>query len=74
MVLARPSAGTLLPTAQHLAVLSDVIRDVPQVRGNVVHNVHTAVLMREHGIKEIYTCDMDFHRFPFLRVLGPRRD
>ena len=74
VVLARPSAGTLLPTAQHLAVLGDVIRDVPQVRGNVLHDVHTAVLMREHGIKEIYTCDMDFHRFAFLRVLDPRRD
>jgi hypothetical protein len=30
---------------------------------------HTAILMREHGIREIYTRDTDFHRFPFLRVV-----
>ena len=27
--------------------------------------------MREHGIREIYTRDADFSRFPFLRVLDP---
>jgi predicted nucleic acid-binding protein len=41
------------------------------LRGNILHDAHTAALMREHGIKEIYTRDMDFHRFPFLTVLDP---
>jgi predicted nucleic acid-binding protein len=27
--------------------------------------------MREHGIKEIYTRDTDFHRFPFIKVIDP---
>jgi predicted nucleic acid-binding protein len=29
--------------------------------------------MREHGISRICTFDADFHRFPFLEVLDPRR-
>jgi CubicO group peptidase (beta-lactamase class C family) len=31
----------------------------------------TAVLMREHGIRRIYTRDTDFHRFPFLEPIDP---
>lgn len=70
-LLDSPSAGVLLPTAHHAALLSEIIAEVPRLRGNILHDAHTAVLMREHGIKEIYTRDMDFHRFPFLTVLDP---
>ncbi len=66
-----PGAALLRPTLRHAAVLSEVIAEVPHLRGNLLHDVHTAVLMREHGIEEIYTLDMDFHRFPFLTVLDP---
>jgi predicted nucleic acid-binding protein len=39
--------------------------------GNLFHDVHTAALMREHGIKRIVTRDTDFQRFPFLEVVDP---
>ena len=48
-----------------------VFAEVRDVRGNLVHDAYTAILMREHGIREIYTRDTDFHRFPFLRVVDP---
>ena len=70
-LLDSPSAGVLLPTAQHAALLSETIAETPGLRGNILHDLHTATLMREHGIKEIYTRDMDFHRFPFVTVLDP---
>ena len=70
-LLASPAAGILLPTNQHTASLTEVISDVPHLRGNILHDAHTAVLMREHGIKEIYTRDTDFHRFPFIKVIDP---
>jgi predicted nucleic acid-binding protein len=38
-----------------------------------MHDVQTAVLMREHGIRRIYTRDADFHRFEFLEVVDPLR-
>ena len=73
VLLSSPSAGILLPTTRHSAVLAEVIAELPQLRGNILHDTHTAVLMREHGIKQIYTRDSDFHRFPFLTVIDPTR-
>jgi hypothetical protein len=51
-----------------------VFPEVRDVRGNLVHDAHTAILMREHGIHEIYTRDTDFHRFSVLRVVYPWRE
>lgn len=39
--------------------------------GNVVHDLHIAALMVEHGVTEIRTADTDFHQFEFLRVRNP---
>ena len=66
-----PTAGVLLPTARHTAVLAEVLAELPHLRGNILHDVHTAVLMREHGIRDICTRDTDFSRFRFLRVIDP---
>lgn len=44
---------------------------MPELRGNLTHDFHTAVLMREHGIARIYTRDADFHRFPWVQVVDP---
>jgi predicted nucleic acid-binding protein len=48
-----------------------VIKELPQLAGNLVMDLQIAVLMREHGVKVIYTRDADFHRFSFLEVLDP---
>ncbi len=45
--------------------------EVPHLAGNLIHDMHTAILMREHGIRRICTRDMDFHRFAFLEVIDP---
>ena len=71
MLLASPSFGLLLPTENHLRTLIQVSGEVPSTRGNLVHDMHTAVLMREHGISQICTMDGDFRRFPFIEVVNP---
>ena len=43
------------------------------VSGNLFQDLHTAVLMRENGVRRICTRDTDFHRFPFLSVVDPLR-
>ena len=63
--------GLLLPTEQRLSVLSQVSAELPGARGNSVHDLHTVVIMREHGITQICTRDSDFHCFPFLEVVDP---
>jgi len=70
-LLASPNAGILVPGTRHAAVLLEVLKELPHLAGNILHDVHTAVLMREHGIREIYTRDTGFHRFPFLKVTDP---
>jgi predicted nucleic acid-binding protein len=72
-VLNSPAAGILSPTNRHRELLSQTIAEVPHLAGNILHDVHTAVLMREHGIRQIYTRDSDFHRFPFITVIDPTR-
>ena len=54
-----------------MSVLAQITAELPDMRGNVVHDMHTAVLMREHGINQICTLDRDFRRFPFLEVIDP---
>lgn len=70
-VLAAPGLRLLVPTDRHAEVLASVVRDLPHLSGNLIHDAHTATLMREHGIKRIYTRDADFHRFPFLETVDP---
>ena len=39
--------------------------------GNLVHDAHIAAILQEHGIREIWTADRDFERFPGLKVHYP---
>jgi len=70
-LLVSPGLTLLTETPLHEDVCADVIGEVPQAAGNLVTDLQIAVLMREHGIKVIYTRDADFHRFPFLEVRDP---
>ena len=67
------SADILLATPRHGTILAELLNEVPQLRGNIIHDLHTAVLMREHGIRQICTRDTDFHRFPHVTVIDPAK-
>lgn len=43
------------------------------VRGNLVPDAHVATILRQHGVKTIYTNDADYRRFEFLSVKNPLR-
>ena len=70
-LLDSPGLGVLVPGERHAAVAAEVNAAVPHLRGNLWHDAETAVLMRERGIRTIYTRDTDFHRFPFLEIVDP---
>ena len=72
-LLRSPSARLLTPTARHAEVLAASLAEVPEARGNLLRDLHTAVLMREHGVSRIVTRDGDFHRFEHLDVVDPLR-
>jgi len=73
-MLASPGLAVLEHTARHEALLSETLAELPEVRGSQAHDLHTAVLMREHGIRRIVTRDTGFQRFPFLEVVDPITD
>jgi uncharacterized protein len=70
-VLASPGASILAETQRHDRMASETFDGVPAIAGNMVFDAHTAILMKEHGVKTIYTRDSSFHRFPFLEVVDP---
>ena len=70
-LLASPGLEVLVQTDRHAAVAAEVVRELPFLSGNLLHDAHTAILLREHGIARICTRDADFNRFPFLEVIDP---
>lgn len=39
--------------------------------GNLVPDAHVATILREHGVRRLYSADTDFRKFAFLDVLNP---
>jgi toxin-antitoxin system PIN domain toxin len=70
-VLASETLGMLVETPRHAALAAQTMCEVAGLEGNLMHDGHTAVLMREHGLRRIVTRDSHFHRFPFLDVVDP---
>jgi len=70
-LFASPGLGILSETERHQGIAEEVMKSLPHISGNLVFDLHTAVLMKEHGIKTIYTRDADFHRFSFIEVVDP---
>ena len=72
-LLAAPGFELLAETNRHQQVLEQTLAELPDLKGNLLHDMHTAVLMRENGISRISTRDTDFARFPFLTMVDPVR-
>lgn len=70
-LFASPSLRILSETDRHRHVAAEVFAEVPGISGNLVFDAHTAILMRENGVKTIFTRDTDFNRFPFLDTVDP---
>jgi predicted nucleic acid-binding protein len=71
-LLASPSARTLGPTEHHARALVEVLGMTPAEDG-LPAGFETAILLREHGIRELLSTDRGIRRFPFLTVRDPLR-
>ena len=72
-LLNSPGFEVLRPTEEHATVLARTLDELPWVRSNRFFDLHTAILMRENGVREICTLDNGFRAFPFLTVIDPRQ-
>jgi hypothetical protein len=42
-----------------------------RVSGAMVHDARVAAICRDHGVRELWTADRDFSRFPSLTTRNP---
>lgn len=54
----------------HLETLGSLAQ-AAQVRGGMVHDARIAALCLQHGVRELWSADRDFSRFPTLRPHNP---
>ena len=68
--LASPSLVLLHEGVAHWATLQTLIRSARLVGGQV-HDARIAAICIEQGVRELWSADRDFNRFPELRVRNP---
>ena len=69
-LLRLPHVRTLAEDEGFWDVYREVAGEAP-TRGHLVPDAHLAALLRQHGIRTLYTNDRDFRRFDFLTVRDP---
>lgn len=68
--LEAPSLVLLQETAEYWTVLRSLVEGA-QIVGPQVHDARVAALCYVHGVRELWTADRDFSRFPGLTTRNP---
>ena len=68
--LESPGLLLLSETAEYWPVLRELLAK-GKVEGPLVHDARIAALCLTHGVRELWSADRDFSRFPALRVRNP---
>jgi toxin-antitoxin system PIN domain toxin len=71
-LLTSPSLSLLGEGPAHLGHMRLMLRS-GRAAGNLAHDAHIAALLLEHGVREFFTLDRDFARFPGIKVRDPFR-
>lgn len=65
-----PTLQLLSETPTHWPHLRGLL-DKGKIQGAMVHDARIAALCLAHGVRELWSADRDFSRFPSLRVRNP---
>ncbi|MHA4814983.1 TA system VapC family ribonuclease toxin [Streptomyces aculeolatus] len=68
--LQSPTAVLLAEGSGYWPVLREALEQ-GKVAGPMVHDGRVAALCRMHGVRELWSADRDFSRFPGVRVRNP---
>jgi toxin-antitoxin system PIN domain toxin len=69
-LLAQPRVRAIGEQDGFLEIYRSLTDEVP-VRGNLVPDAHLASILRQHGVRVLYTNDADFAKFPFIEPRNP---
>ncbi|MBX3744928.1 MAG: PIN domain-containing protein [Verrucomicrobiae bacterium] len=72
-LMSLPGMSMLRPGPDHWRALRDLVGSVHAPEGNLFFDIRTVVLMRENGVRRIYTADTDFLQFSGIEVMNPLR-
>lgn len=68
--LESPSLTLLAESGAHWPELRTLI-EAGQIVGPQIHDARIAALCLEHGVREFWSADRDFSRYPRLRIVNP---
>jgi uncharacterized protein len=68
--LEAPGVAFLAESDQHWTTLRALLA-AGRIAGPQVHDARIAALCQQHGVRELWSADRDFSRFPGLRVVNP---
>jgi hypothetical protein len=68
--LESPSASVLSETEGYWTELRGMV-EAGKAAGGQVHDARVAALCRLHGVRELWSADRDFGRFPGMKVTNP---
>lgn len=70
-LLEHESFRLLSASSRHWDTLRSIVAELHHPSGNLFFDIRTAALMREHGVRKIYTSDRDFLQFSGLEAIDP---
>jgi toxin-antitoxin system PIN domain toxin len=68
--LEAPTLVLLSESDQHWSELRALVI-TSQIAGPRIHDARVAAICRQHGVRELWSADRDFSRFPKLAVTNP---
>jgi toxin-antitoxin system PIN domain toxin len=68
--LESPTLAVLAESTTHWPALRALLAG-GHIAGAQVHDARVAALCRQHGVRELWSADRDFSRFPGLAVVNP---
>jgi uncharacterized protein len=68
--LGSPTLVLLAESADHWPALRTILKK-GRIAGPQVHDARIAALCQQHGVRELWSADRDFNRFPGLVVINP---
>lgn len=63
--------GTFLGEGEGYLEVLDALARPALLQGPVVHDARVAAICRYHGVRELWSADRDFSRFPELNIRNP---
>jgi toxin-antitoxin system PIN domain toxin len=69
-VFQSPGLVLLAETEMHWNTLRSLVK-AGQIASGRIHDARIAALCIQHGVRELWSADRDFNRFPTLKVVNP---